>query len=77
MSLTTNGTRAWALLLIARGATTDDLELDAHGFSEPLSGGEAQRIAEAAIRGDEATVTERVPSGLSRDNAMAICQAQR
>lgn len=73
MILSLNGTRAWALLLIARGATPDDSALGAVGFARPLSSQEAAEIAQAAIRGDVATVTARTPAGLTRENAEEIC----
>ncbi len=63
----------WALLRLSRGDTTDDLALDAAGYSVVNNSEAMREIAEAAIRGDEAKVTERVPSGLSRENCVSIC----
>lgn len=58
--------RAWALLRIARGDSTGDLELDSAGYCRPLDGSKAQEVAEAGVRGDEDIVTEALPSGLTR-----------
>ena len=76
MSLSLNGIRAWALILIARGETTGDLHMDAHGYYTAIPAAECMAIAEAAIRGDEETVTAKVPSGMSRENIEAICRTQ-
>jgi hypothetical protein len=54
----------WALLRIARGDATGDPELDAAGFSKPVTAPVA--LAEAALHGEEEIVTETCPVGLDR-----------
>lgn len=72
--LTFNGIRSWALMLIARGESTGDLDFDNNGYAIPLDADDCRSIADAALRGDQKAVCARTPAGLTWENAMSICQ---